>query len=389
MTMGERRTAVTAGIGPNTEETIREGIRPLADIIGSFPELSRAVPALADMKPDLIFLDLTQNREQGIPALQKIVNQVPGARVFLLDPGTDPETILEGFRNGAADFIPPESGGPQILTLVRKALSRFEGKSHKGKVLTLFSLKGGQGVTSLALNLADQIRDLTKARVLLLDLNLFMGDITAYLDIAPDFTPFELAADMARMDEDLLFSSLFLHGSGLYILTTREEINDAEAVTDRDVSAMIEFLRDHFDFIVVDASHEFSRQTLEALVHTDILLTLAIQSIPSAKSVKRTLDFLRDIDFGPDALRIVLNRYLKKNEFTKADLERIFVRDISFVLDNDYRLMNRAAGKATFLRKAGSGDRLTRQIRAMAGSLAGVDPQAVTGWKDRLFRGRP
>nr|WP_319492051.1 AAA family ATPase [uncultured Desulfobacter sp.] len=385
MSFGQEYIAVVAGADNQMAETIRTGISPLARVAAVLPDAWEDMGLLSDLKPDLIFLDITRDSSSGMQALKQILATLPQAKVFLIDPGTHPPTLIEGFRNGAADIIFPESTGKEILTRVRQMLSRTEGNIHQGQVLTLFSLKGGVGVTTLALNLADLIREATNSKVLFLDLNLFMGDVTAYLDIAPDFTPFELVEDLDRMDKDLLFSSLFCHESGLYIMTARDEINDADAVSGKDVARMILFLQDHFDYIVVDASHQFSRQTLEALAATDILLALVIQSIPSAKGVGKTLEFLQDIDFKPEALKVVLNRNLKRSEFQKPDLERIFNQKISFVLDNDTAVMNKAVGKGAFLRQSAPNARLTRQIRQMAAGLTGTVPVRPPGWKTLLF----
>jgi Flp pilus assembly CpaE family ATPase len=168
-------------------------------------------------------------------------------------------------------------------------------------------------------------------------------------------------------------------------MTARDEINDADAVSGKDVARMILFLQDHFDYIVVDASHQFSRQTLEAIAAADILLALVIQSIPSAKGVGKTLEFLQDIEFKPEALKVVLNRNLKRSEFQKPDLERIFNQKISFVLDNDTAVMNKAVGKGAFLRQSAPNARLTRQIRQMAAGLTGTVPVRPPGWKRLLF----
>ena len=380
MNPGQKYVAVVVGADDQTAETIRTGIAPLARVAAVLPDAFGGMGLIADVKPDLVFLDTGRDKSSGMQALKQVLSALPQAKVFLIDPGTRPQTILEGFRNGAADMITPEATGRQILDRVRQALSRTDGNVHQGRVLTLFSLKGGVGVTSLALNLSDMIREATGLKVLLLDLNLFIGDVTAYLDIAPDFTPFELVEDLERMDKDLLFSSLFCHESGLYILTARDEINDADGVTGKDVAQMIRFLQAHFDYIVVDASHQFSEQTLEAIACSDMLIALVIQSFPSAKGVGKTLEFLRDIDFKTDAVKIVLNRYVKRSEFQTPDFEQIFNQKISFVLDNDTAVMNKTVGKGTFLRQAAPNAKLTRQIGNMAANLTGTAPAGAIGW---------
>ena len=74
------------------------------------------------------------------------------------------------------------------------------------------------GVTTVALNLAGHLFDLTRDKVLLLDLNLFMGDVASYLNMEPAYTPYDLMRDVDRMDENLMFSSVTRHTSGFYVM---------------------------------------------------------------------------------------------------------------------------------------------------------------------------
>ncbi len=388
MTENQHLSAVLAGLDRQIDRIIRTGLASLATIDATYDKPAQAVRSIEEIKPDLVFLAYGRQPADAITALGNILAKAPDTLVFLVDPGNTPEKILEGFRHGAADFILADFNPAQVLNDVRQAISRAQGRPRRANILTLFSLKGGQGVTSLALNLADQIQEMTQSRVLLLDLNLFMGDITAYLDIAPEFTVFDLSADLARMDKDLLFSSLYRHDSGFYILTTPEEISDAEAISGQDVADMIRFLVHHFDHIVVDTSHELSRPTLEVLARTDTILAVVLQSIPSAKRLSKVLDFFADINLKPPTLNIVLNRYLKNNDFKKEYLEQLFNREITYVLDNDYKRMNQAAINASLLRQTAPGAKLTQQIQDMAAALTGAAPQATRGWKRWLSGGR-
>ncbi len=371
--------------GPFKKE-MAQGLNAWARILDHLDSLDQAHDFLANHSPDLVFLALSRDRDRAMALAARIRKKQPKALIFMVTRERDPELILTGFRHGAADFISPETTGSQAASRVREALSRVLGQSRQAEVFTLFSLKGGAGVTSLAINLADQIHRLARDKVLVLDLNLFMGDMASYLNFSPGFTPFDLIGEIKRMDRQLLFSSIFRHEAGIHILTTPEEIHDADSVTGQEVVEMMTVLKDHFDYIVVDAPHDFSDRTLKLFSMTDRLLVLAQQSLASAKSVQKVVDFLDDIDFNPDRLDIILNRHLRKSQFRPAELEHVFGRPAAHLIENDYALLLKAANKGKLLGELAPHARITRQMAKAASALTGIRPMKKKSLKTLLFK---
>ncbi|MCD4719820.1 MAG: hypothetical protein K8S13_08160 [Desulfobacula sp.] len=384
--MEQNLTGIIVNTSKNFQNKIITGLISFVEIVKTIETLSDGYQYLRNHKPGMVFMDVTTNAKDCMKIVGLMLKKEPDTMVFLIDDGKDPDIILEGFRTGATDFLIPGFTGADVAACVKNGLKRSSGMVQKAEVFTVFSLKGGLGVTTLAINLADHIYDITKGKILLLDLNLFMGDITSYLDIVPSFTPYDLVGDMDRMDKQLLFSSLFRHDCGFFVLTTPEEINDSDSISGQDIFDMISLLKGYFDYIVVDSPHDFSERTLKLLPCTDRLLVMVQQSIPSAKSVQKVIEFLNEIDFKPDGLNIVLNRHLKKNEFKIVDLERILSGQISFVLENDYPLFIQAANKGATLNSVAKNSRINQQINQMAAGLTGIKPVPEKKWKNLLFK---
>ena len=294
---------------------------------------------------------------------------------------------MEGFRAGALDFIDISAPKDQaIARQVKAALDRERGGAAPGELISLFSLKGGMGLTTVAINLADQIVRASGDKVLLLDLNLFTGDIATYLDIRPQYSPYDLAADFDRMDAELLFSSLFRHDQGFYILTASEEINDSDSITTQDLTAMVSLLKTHFDYVVADLPHDFSRRTLALMDQVDTLMVLAQQHLPSVKSVQKILEFLEEIRFDPEKISLVLNRHLKSGGLARTDLEVSFGKTIDHIIGNDYPACIKAANVGATLGQTGPRAGITEQMARMARSLTGTQIQAPTGLKALFSR---
>ena len=349
------------------------------------PQVNSAYELVKKSQPQLLFLDMAGPGPDLINLGKRVKKNQPDTCVFCIDTRKDPDMILAGFRMGFNDFFHYPFNGTDVQDLVRKAINP-SGAGPGGEVISVFSLKGGTGVTTLAVNLADQVAALTRDRVLLLDLNLFFGDICACLNIKTAYSPFDLIRNVNRMDKNLLFSSLYCHRDRFHILTTGDEISDSDSVDTEDVMAMIAVLRRHFDHIIIDCPHDLSGRTLQVCLTSDKILTLTQQNIPSAKSVQSVIDFFDALDFPADRVKIIINRYMKTADMAGRDLEQIFARPVYCKIDNNYPLFAKAATQGMTLNESAPGSRINTQMRALASKLAGIRPARPTGWK-RLIPG--
>ena len=352
----------------------------MVDMTDREPQVHSAYELVKKNQPQLLFLDMAGPGPDLINLGKRVKKNQPDTCVFCIDTRKDPDMILAGFRMGFNDFFHYPFNGTDVQDLVRRALNPSAG-GPGGEVISVFSLKGGAGVTTLAVNLADQMAALTRDRVLLLDLNLFFGDICAYLNLKTAYSPYDLIRNVDRMDKNLLFSSLYCHKNRFHILTTGDEISDSDSVAPEDVMDMIALLRRHFDHIIIDCPHDLSGRTLQVCLTSDKILALVQQNIPSAKSVQSVIDFFEDLDFPADRVKIIINRYLKGADMGARDLEQIFARPVYCQVDNNYPLFIQAAARGMTLDESAPGNRINAQVRTLAGKLSGIRPARPTGWK--------
>lgn len=367
-------------------DLLDEEVRAVVDVVDRLADNESAYYAIKDLKPGAVFVHLTNGNEAGLTLAGRITRTLPGTSVFLVSPEKDPDQILEALRLGAADYLVFPDGKDKILPAVRRALGRAEAGGKIGELFAFFSLKGGQGLTALAINLADQLQTLTAEKVLLADLNLYMGDVNTCLNLQSAYTPFDLLNDLERMDDNLLFSSLTRHPNGFYVLTAPEEISDADQISGEDITRMFGLLKKHLDYIIVDLPHDFSERTLAAIEEADRLLLVAQQSLPVIKSVQRTLQLFRELNYPENKVKIILNRYLKKSELSPDDLAHVFNQPVFSVISNDYRALTETVNKGRTIGQAHGVARINDDIAELAGRLAGISSSSAkqSGWRGLL-----
>jgi pilus assembly protein CpaE len=374
---------ISEGMGLSRQ--LAEEIHPIVDVVKMIRDFHAAYSTVREIQPGAVFVDLTERTAQGLEFVQRLSRHLPDCAIFILAREKDPDLILQGLRAGVADYLVYPGTNGDALHAVKRALGNVAGQN--GEVIALFSLKGGQGVTSLSLNLADHLTHATGEKVLLADLNLYRGDVGICLNMPSTYTGFDLVKDLERMDHKLFFSSLAHHPNGFYVLPAPEEISDADQVSGEDVRHMLALVQRHMDYTVVDLPHDLSDRSLAVLDTADTILIIAQQTLPVIKSVQRTLDLFQDLSYGDGKVRIVLNRQVRKSEFTTGDLANIFKQPVFATVANDYQSLMQAVNKGKTLRIAREKSGINRDIRRLASLLTGMSAPVRSDGESRGMLG--
>ncbi|MCD6185035.1 MAG: AAA family ATPase [Deltaproteobacteria bacterium] len=268
-------------------------------------------------------------------------------------------------------------------------ISGWSGRA--GNVTAVFSMKGGQGVTSIAINLADQINLLTGDKVLIVDLNLYMGDVSVFLELPSAYTPFDMVKDLDRMDKNLLFSSLTQHPRGFYILTAPDEVNDAEQLSSDDITRLLQVLRRYFDHIIIDLPHNFNERNMAAIDTADNLLLIVQQSMPVIKNVQKALKLFEELGYDEKKVKVVLNRCLTKSELTAEDISYVLNWPVFASINNDFIRLTDIINKGKTIDMAEPDLKINRDMEILAGLLTGIKlaKKSEKGWSEIISRFLP
>jgi pilus assembly protein CpaE len=199
-----------------------------------------------------------------------------------------------------------------------------------GRVVTVFSAKGGCGKTTLATNLAVALADRGRRQVCLLDLDLAFGDVAIALQLFPQHTIADAVPLLDDLDYTGLHALLTTHSPGLMTLVAPLEPNTASTIPAALVTKILTILREHFDYVVVDTPPALDNdQVLAAFDQSDLLALIATLDVPALKNLKLTLETLDLLNFPMAKSRIVLNRADSKVGLTIAEVEKTLRTAIS------------------------------------------------------------
>ncbi len=308
------------------------------------------------------------------------------APVILLASGESSALLEDALEADVADVLLLPQMTENIVFAIRKASHsgrKAQGRpGRRGRIVTVFSPKGGTGKTVIATNTAAAVAKHEGKKALLLDLDLQFGDAAIMLGIEPEKTIYDLVVAPGELDTEKLAGYVTRHVSGLDILPAPLRPEDAELVTEAKLAQLLEVARESYDIIVVDTSPFFHGPMLATLDRTDELLLLCGLDVPTLKNVRLALQTLELLSFPPDRIRVVLNRANSKVGMKPGEVEGALDVKVRFEIPSDRAVplsVNR--GNPAVLAEA-KGD-FARAIRTMAKTLAPAE--AAKSDKRRWF----
>lgn len=340
---------------------------------------------LKDYDPQLLFLELGPEPEDGIRLAGLLSRSHPGMGILVSGPELSQAQLLDAMRAGVSEVIDRRAGEVELAESLDRVMRKLGlqgengARSSNGRILAFFSAKGGTGCTTVALNVGIELHRITGKKTLLVDLDLELGEIASFMGVRPRFHLVDLLKNFHRIDDDLLASYIERHESGVHVLSAPFEPETGRNVTAEDISAILAYLRRQYDYLVVDTSKSLAPPALAALRPADLIFLVTNLDICSLRNFKRTLPSLRDIaGVEGKRLRLIVNRYKKDSLLSIEDLESTLGLPVHRTLSNDFQsvIESLSTGKPLVLNNS---SHYTKELKELAAHIAGQSSRGRPG----------
>ena len=284
---------------------------------------------------------------------------VPAAAVLVV-PKVTTELMRQAMRAGFSDVVGADGTFGEVAAAVldagadvtkRRSASGVPSAGAnngggRGKVVSVFSTKGGVGKTVIASNLGVALAGQLGLRTVLLDLDLQFGDTGIMLQLKPERTIYDAVQSFDRLDAAMLKGFLTHHKSGLDVLLAPLRPEDAESVTATRLARIIALLREIADIVVIDTPAAFDDIVLTAIDKSDEVYAVATMDVASIKNTRISLQKLRQLGYSSDLVKLVLNRADSKVWLELPEVERAMEGEIVAKIPSD-RLVPRSVNKGS------------------------------------------
>jgi pilus assembly protein CpaE len=368
----EGQPILLVAVAPEVEAALGVALgRPQA--VHAVPDVPSARAALPNGKPAVAVVGFEQGAATDpLELVRELADR--GVAVVILGPRKDPDLILAALRAGAREFL--VAGEERQLERVVQQLLEASGAVRLGTITAVVPAKGGMGATVVATHLGGALHRAGK-RVCVVDLDLELGDVLTFLDLSGTYTLADVAANMRRLDRDLLDSSVPRHKSGLFVLSQSEKVTEADRVGPEMVVQVLRFLRHHYDHVVLDGLRDFGDVPLAALDLADRILLLVTQEVPAVRNAQRKAELLRQLGFDAGRAFLVVNRYQKSSTITRHVIEETVRLPVLATLGNDFQSLSRAINQGVLVWEESRRSAVARDVEALSHQLLGA-PAAPT-----------
>jgi len=315
----------------------RENIRRLLqferdmEVVGGARNGKEAISMARDTQPHVIIMDINMPDMDGIAATEAVLKELPSAQIVILSVQSEPDYMRRAMLAGARDFLPKPPSADELVSTIRKVgqraltqtavvtsvqgpgVSASASPAHAvhGKIIVVYSPRGGVGRTMVSTNLALSLQT-EDTPTIIVDAALQFGDVAACLNLQTRNSLLDLIEQVGELDSDLVDRIAVHHPSGLKVVAAPTRPEQAESVQGAQVSKVIRFLATMFHYVVVDTSSALNESTIGAIDSSDVVVLIGAPDLPTIKNLRMFFDLSEALNLTPQKIVLIMNRMDKR-----------------------------------------------------------------------------
>jgi pilus assembly protein CpaE len=328
----------------------RENIRKLLqfesdiDVVGMARTGREAIQLAKESRPNVVLMDINMPDMDGIQATEIIVREVPSAQIVIVSVQSDTDYLRRAMLAGARDFLAKPPSADELINTIRRlgemsrvreaqvaaqqapaaaaAAVREAKRLANGKIVVIYSPKGGSGCTTLVTNLAIALQD-ENTKVVVVDASFQFGDIGVFFNLKNKYNLVSITARSDELDDDFVQTVLTAHASGVKVLIGPATPEDAEIVMTNALALrkVLERLQEDFTYVIVDTASVLRDIELSLFDMADRIVLLATPDIPALKNVKLFFDLADKLSYPNQKMLLVINKMDRRSGITSANVE--------------------------------------------------------------------
>jgi pilus assembly protein CpaE len=354
---------------PETRENLRKLLYFEGDIevVGAAISGEEGIQMAKELQPDIVLMDINMPGIDGITASEAISQEVPTAQVIMMSVQGEADYLRRSMLAGAREFLIKPFSSDELVSSIRRVYelgaaqrARYQAPAapvatavqrqplspeEMGKVIAVFSPKGGTGCSTIATNLAVALQMEMEAKVALVDGSLQFGDVAVLLNLKPVRTIVDLVPHMGELDGDLVDSVLVPHSSGVKTLLAPPRPEMADLVVPDHMKRILEEMKGLFDFIVVDTWTSLHDLVLAVMDVSDRIVLITTLDIPSIKNTKHFFEVTEALGYPPEKVFLVINKFDRRSSLQAEHIEAHIKHPVAATLALDERVATLAANQ--------------------------------------------
>lgn len=331
---------------PETRENLKKLLLFELDIevVGVAVDGQEGIDMAKELQPHVILMDINMPGVDGIQASEIITHHSPYTQIIIMSVQGESDYLRRAMQAGAREFLIKPFSTNDLVTSVRRVHQLGQQQrdrvgyvpsqptdpsqmvtpeaDERGKIISIFSPKGGVGCSTLAINLAIAIHKETSAKVGLIDASLQFGDIAVLLNVQTRRTIADLASYAnSDLEIDLIDTVMAAHNSGIKALLAPPRPEMADLVTAEVLANVLDKMQHMFDVIIIDMYSSLEDTVLSALDASDLVVLVTTPEIPAIKSARLFFEVTEALEYPAAKTQLILNKAVRQGGIRAADIE--------------------------------------------------------------------
>jgi len=293
-------------------------------------------------------MDINMPDIDGITAVETITRDVPVAQVIMMSVQSEADYLRRSMLAGARDFLTKPFSGEDLIATIRRVHRMSQTRAavasapaapataqagrttavaapspHRdGRIIVVFGPKGGIGTTTLAVNMAVGLQQRsTDSRVILVDGSLQFGDVGVLLNLPPGRNITDLVDTINDLDPDSIDTVALAHTSGAKVVLAPPRPEMADLLQPEHLKRLLDEMRQHYDYVVVDTATVINDLVLTALDLADRIVLVTTPDIPAIKNAKLFFEITDALNYPPNKIMLVVNKIDRRTGITAQMIE--------------------------------------------------------------------
>ena len=206
---------------------------------------------------------------------------------------------------------------------------------ERGKIITITSVKGGVGKTTFTLSLASTYASLKK-RVLIIDMDLFSGDMEALLNVDANKNAYTIYEDITNNNFSNLETYITKYNDKIDLIAAPKDPRYAAKMNGNFIDLLFSKVSTRYDVVLVDTNHFLNLVNLTVFDHSDQILYLINNSLMNVKSMRTMISIFQDMKLNKYKVLLYEASNKTKSKINKIDIQTILKDNIDYIVPTTF-----------------------------------------------------